>query len=77
MWQHEEALRIESAKEVNRISRFIARQLKTFKRDGAVVGLSGGIDSALCAELCVAALGNGRVLGVILPEKESDPRSAE
>jgi NAD+ synthase len=50
---------------------------KEFKRKGAVVGLSGGIDSAVVAELCVRALGNERVLGLLLPEVESNPVSAE
>jgi NAD+ synthase len=35
--------------------------------EGVVVGLSGGIDSALCARLAADALGAGRVLGVLLP----------
>jgi NAD+ synthase len=47
------------------------------KRDGIVIGLSGGIDSALSASICVKALGKEKVLGLILPEKESNPVSAE
>ncbi len=35
--------------------------------EGVVLGLSGGIDSALCARLAVDALGPDRVLGVLLP----------
>jgi NAD+ synthase len=35
--------------------------------EGVVVGLSGGIDSALCARLAADALGAPRVLGVLLP----------
>jgi len=46
-----------------------------FKREGVVVGLSGGIDSALVSTLSVKALGKANVLGVILPEKESNPIS--
>jgi NAD+ synthase len=51
--------------------------LKNFKRKGLVVGLSGGIDSALIGELAVKALGKERVLGVFVPEKESNPISLE
>jgi len=47
------------------------------RRGGAVIGLSGGVDSALSAELCVSALGKDHVLGLILPEKESNPISRE
>ncbi|HZQ15630.1 MAG TPA: NAD+ synthase [Gaiellaceae bacterium] len=36
-----------------------------------VVGLSGGIDSALTAALCVEALGAGRVHGVSMPSRYS------
>ena len=64
--------------EVSRISDFIREMtLKNFKRKGAVIGLSGGIDSAVVAELCARALGKDRVLGLLLPEKESNPISLE
>jgi len=64
--------------ELSRISAFIREMtFKSFKHKGAVIGLSGGIDSAVVAELCVHALGKERALGVILPEKESNPISAE
>ncbi len=45
------------------------------KKDGVVVGLSGGIDSSVTAALCVRALGKEKVLGVLLPEKESSQES--
>ncbi len=45
-------------------------------RRGAVLGLSGGVDSAVCAALAARALGPGRVLGLLLPERESSPDSA-
>ncbi len=41
----------------------------------AVLGLSGGIDSALVAALARAALGPGRVTAVALPSRHTDPRS--
>lgn len=33
----------------------------------AVIGISGGKDSSVCAALCVEALGKDRVLGVLMP----------
>lgn len=33
----------------------------------AVVGISGGKDSSVCAALCVQALGKDRVIGVLMP----------
>jgi len=43
----------------------------------AVLGLSGGIDSALVACLAVEALGAGNVRGVSLPSRYSSPGSLE
>ncbi|MBI4720795.1 MAG: NAD(+) synthase, partial [Chitinivibrionia bacterium] len=69
-------LDIDAEREIERIAAFIHRTVTaSFKRKGAVVGLSGGIDSAVSAELCVRALGRERVIGVLLPEKESNPVS--
>jgi len=48
-----------------------------FKKKGAIIGLSGGVDSALSAALCVNALGADNVIGLILPEKETNPCSAD
>jgi NAD+ synthase len=39
------------------------------------VGLSGGVDSSVVAALCVRALGPNKVLGVLMPEHDSDPDS--
>ncbi len=51
--------------------------LRTLSRKGAVVAISGGIDSSVCAALTAAALGRDRVFGLLLPEKDSSPRSQE
>jgi len=51
--------------------------VEQFKRDGIVIGVSGGVDSALIATLSVEALGPDHVYGLILPEKESSPQSRE
>jgi NAD+ synthase len=49
----------------------------TLKKDGIVIGVSGGVDSSLIATLAVEALGNDHVYGLLLPEKESSPSSRE
>ncbi len=45
------------------------------RRRGLVVAVSGGIDSACVLALGVRALGPGRVLALLLPERESSPSS--
>ena len=74
---YKEILKLDCESEIERICSFIKQQTIALKRDGIVVGLSGGIDSALSAELSVKALGKESVLGLILPEKDSNPISAE
>ena len=74
---HKDILRLDCETETAKICSFISQQINYFKRDGAVIGLSGGVDSALCATLCIMALGKERVLGLILPERESNPASSE
>jgi NAD+ synthase len=73
---HKDILQIDSAAEADKICEFIKKQVSALKRDGVVIGISGGVDSALCSLLCLRALGNVKVLGLILPEKESNPLSA-
>jgi NAD+ synthase len=47
-----------------------------FRKNGpdcnAVIGISGGKDSSIVAALCVKALGNGRVIGVLMPQGVQD-----
>jgi NAD+ synthase len=45
------------------------------RRKGAVVAISGGVDSSVVAALCARALGKERVLGLLLPEADSSPDS--
>ena len=72
-----EKLRIVNPQQtIDDICDFICKEIsESYKKSGAVLGLSGGIDSAVTANLCRNALGEEKVLGIILPEKESDPES--
>lgn len=49
---------------------------RVLHKKGAVIGISGGIDSSVCLALSVKAFGAGRVLGVAMPEADSNPDSA-
>lgn len=67
-----DVLKIDPHEETKCICRFIAKMILTdMHKKGAVIGISGGIDSALSVALCVRALGPEKVLGIILPEKDS------
>lgn len=41
------------------------------EREGVILGLSGGIDSAVVASLCKRAVGSEKVLALIMPEKDT------
>lgn len=49
------------------ISGWIREQIEGAGLDGAVMGLSGGIDSAVVSGLCAQAVGPENVLGIIMP----------
>src|SRR5262245_29809529 len=71
-----ETLALDAAAEVERIAAVLRTQvLKDLRRRGAVVGLSGGIDSSVTAALAVHAFGRKRVLALFMPERDSDPES--
>ena len=70
---HEKIRIVNPQQTIDDICDFICKEISEgFKKSGAVIGLSGGIDSAVTANLCKNALGEEKVLGIILPEKESD-----
>jgi NAD+ synthase len=55
---------------------FIRDAVETTGTAGVVVGLSGGVDSALAAALAARALGPRRVHAFVLPYRTSNPESA-
>lgn len=65
-------LAIDPEKTVRAIEETIRTQvLATLHRRGAVVGVSGGVDSAVVAALLTRALGKERVLALLMPERDS------
>lgn len=69
-------LALDPAEATRRIVDALREQVgETLKRRGLIVGMSGGVDSSLCAALAVRALGSTRVFGLFMPELDSDPDS--
>ncbi len=65
-------LDLDAAAATSRIEEGIRQQvLGEMKKRGAVVGMSGGIDSSVVASLCARALGRERVFGLLMPERDS------
>jgi len=53
------------------LEEFIREKVRDLERDGVVIGLSGGIDSAVAAALCARAVGPEKTLALLLPDKDS------
>ena len=61
---------------ISSIEKFVKDEiLNEFQRKGAVIGISGGVDSAVMTSICTRSINPNQVLGLIMPEKESDPSS--
>ena len=68
-------LKLKPAKTIQVLTDFLIDRVNQRNFSGVVIGLSGGIDSAVSAALAVRALGNRRVVGLFMPYATSDPRS--
>jgi NAD+ synthase len=68
-------LNAELASEV--LADFVRDAVETTGSQGVVVGLSGGIDSAVSCTIAVSSLGPDRVHAFFLPYRTSSPRSVE
>jgi NAD+ synthase len=56
---------------------FVRNEVRKVGFERVVVGLSGGVDSALSAAIACAALGPENVLPILMPYRTSSPASAE
>jgi len=61
---------------VDQIAEKLRRDVhENMRRYGAVVGVSGGIDSSVCLALAVTAFGPDKVTAIMMPEQDSSPES--
>lgn len=73
-----DSLKIDCEAESRRLVSFIRHVLSdVLHKRGVVIGVSGGIDSSVTAALCVRAIGAERVVGILMPEHDSNPRTLE
>ncbi|PIU51577.1 NAD(+) synthase [Candidatus Desantisbacteria bacterium CG07_land_8_20_14_0_80_39_15] len=70
-----EVLQIDLKKVAFDLEKEIRNRMKELHREGIILGISGGIDSAVALALAAGAAGRDNVLGLILPERDSHPES--
>lgn len=70
-------MKIDAKKVAFSLRNFIRENMEKLERDGVILGLSGGIDSAVVAVLCKEAVGSDKVLTLIMPEKDSKREHVE
>ncbi len=75
---NQDVLNLDLEKEAQEISsKWREIVVKRLMRRGAVVAISGGIDSSCCAGLAVRAFGPKKVFGLLLPERDSSSASVD
>lgn len=74
MSQFDEVLKIDPKETCAQISRFIEAKRTALKRDGVILGYSGGLDSTVAAYLAVEGVGREKVFLYNLPDKDSKER---
>ena len=73
---HRQILELDPAREVERIVARLHNDIfHVLKRKGGVLGVSGGVDSAVVLALAVQAIDPKRLVALLLPERESSPES--
>lgn len=69
---------IDPSIETERIVSGLRRTVRQgMRKGGAVVGISGGVDSAVVLALAVKAFGPEKVVALMLPERDSEPQSEQ
>jgi len=73
---HREILKLDAAAETGRLVTWLRQSVwGRLHRRGAVVGISGGVDSATVLALCVRAFEPRAVTALMMPDRDSSPDS--
>jgi len=71
-----DSLKLDCEQEFGRLVTQMRESVRAFKRGGAVIGISGGIDSSVVLALSARAFGPEKVIGISMPEKETSTVSS-
>jgi len=64
-------MRVDTAALAGSLELFIRDRARMLEREGVILGLSGGIDSAVVAALCARAVGAEKTRALIMPDRDS------
>ncbi|MBA2267649.1 MAG: NAD(+) synthase [Nitrosopumilus sp.] len=67
-------MKLDERKVLNKISRFLNKEVKSRNAKCDVIGISGGIDSTVTAYISAQSLGSDKVLGLLLPDYSVTPK---
>jgi NAD+ synthase len=70
-------LEIDAPRAIEHITRTLRAQCASLHKRGLVLGVSGGIDSSVCAALAAHAVGAHRVRALLMPGRNSSPSSLD
>src|ERR1051326_1701704 len=69
------SLVIDAHAESERICSLIVESVRSLRRKGAVIGISGGVDSSVVLALCARIFPPDHICALILPDTDSAPES--
>lgn len=63
--------------QIDKICNFISSFVSKYNYKGIIIGISGGLDSAVVAYLCTRAIGKDKIFGLLMPERDSSKDSVK
>lgn len=75
---NKQILDIDPVQETERLMKWLKQSVQQrLRRTGAIVGLSGGVDSSTVLGVCARAFGPERVIAILMPDQDSEGQSAD